>query len=503
MLRLVFCPASAFGVIALLGGCSLDGRAVGVKDGAGAESGATGLGGAGGSSAGSAGLNAGSGGLNTGGVAGDSGVTGNGAGAEGIAGAAGLAGGGGTTSGGGDAGSSSMGGSVGGDAGPDEPQLPSCAAQALTGLGSAAATTTAAGDGAFSLACGVGNSDDASIYWVAPEAGYYSIDTFGSSFDTVLGVVSASCDGTELACNDDGGAEAPQSEIVREFAAGEEVVFVVDGKSGSFGDAVVNTHAVTCPAIDTKRQALPLAATTLDGTDDHGGACGGDGQLEKTFRWQAPAGGLYRFTASADALALALYVERGPRCGGELLGCNAGGFSGAATVVRRLSEGDVVTLIVEGTDGPGNFELNVEDISANACPDQPEIILFDDTVDSGVLNAGDPSVLTGSCVPARQRILPGGEFDLPEHAYPLTIEDAFCNVVISADGPVAVYVLDGLSCGGSELYCQTFEAPDFEVVSPSFGDIGVGPQSFVVVVESSSPVTNDISYTLDFLCAIP
>jgi hypothetical protein len=476
--------------IALSTACGLDGRAVGVSGQGGGGNG-SGLGGTTNASlSGAGGQGAGAGGDMTGSVAG----------ANGLAGTAGTGGGsGGTESG---VGGSNPGGGTGNpDAGPDvppDPELPACAAQSLVGLGSASVSTTAAGAGQFTLSCGAGSSDDAGIYWVAPEAGYYSIDTFGSSFDTVLGVVSAACDGTELACNDNGG-EAPQSELVRQFAVGEGVVLVVDGNSGGFGDAVVNARAVTCPAIDTERQVLPLASTTLDGESVHEGACGSTGQLEKTFRWKAPSSGLFRFTVSSDEMSPALYVERGPRCGGELLGCNAGGFGSPATVVRRLNEADLVTLIVEGTDAAGSFELNVEDISENTCPDQPPPVLFDDISETGVLAAGDPSVLTGSCAPARQRIVPGGEFDLPEHAYPLTVDAVFCNVGISADGPVAVYVLEGLVCGGRELFCQTFEAPDFEGLTPALDG---GPSDYVVVVESISPVTGDVSYTLDYLCAL-
>jgi hypothetical protein len=488
MRRTSFCLLVA---IALSTACGLDGRAVGVPAQGGAENGPGGTTGA--ALSGAGGQSSGAGGDMTSSVAG----------ANGLAGAGGVdPGGTGGTMESGVGGSNPGGGTGTPDAGPDippDPELPACAAQFLPGLGSASVSTTAAGAGQFTLSCGAGSSDDASIYWVAPEAGYYSIDTFGSSFDTVLGVVSAACDGTELACNDDGG-EAPRSELVRQFGAGEGVVLVVDGKSGGFGDAFVNTHAVTCPAIDTERQVLPLVSTTLDGDNAHDGACGGDGQLEKTFRWKAPSSGLFRFTVSSDDMSPALYVERGPRCGGELLGCNSGGFGSPATVVRRLNEADLVTLIVEGTDAAGSFELNVEDISENACPDHPPPVLFDDISETGVLTAGDPSVLTGSCAPARQRILPGGEFDLPEHAYPLTVDAVFCNVGISADGPVAVYVLEDLVCGGKELFCQIFEAPDFEGLSPALDG---GPSDYVVVVESISPVTNEaVSYTLDYLCAL-
>ncbi len=58
--------------------------------------------------------------------------------------------------------------------------------------------------------CGYGgdqgeNSPDASFVWTAPATGWYQIDTCGSSFDTNLDVRDATCEGAELACNEDSG----------------------------------------------------------------------------------------------------------------------------------------------------------------------------------------------------------------------------------------------------------------------------------------------------------
>lgn len=472
--------------------CSVDGRVPDALPGGGSSGAAGQTGMAGNSALAGAGSSAAGAGGASAGAAGDSGNPGGSPSFTG-AGAGGLAGTGGSESQAGSTGAPDAGGSV-------EPELPSCASQYLRDLGSASATTTASGTGDFTLSCGAGSSDDVGVYWIAPEAGFYSFDTVGSDFDNTLGLVAPSCDGTELACN--GATATPlASEVIRELSAGEAVVLVVDGKSGSFGNAVVNSHAVTCPVIDTRRQVFPVAATTEDGTNDHDGACGGNGQLEKTFRYEAPSAGLFRFTASSDAISPALYVERGPRCGGELLGCNAGGLASPATVVRRLEQGELVSLTVEGIDAAGSFVLDVEDISASSCPSEPDLSPFDEI--SAVLVPGDPSVLTGSCAPARQRVVPGGEFDLPEHAYPLTIDGASCRVIITADGPVAVYVLDGLTCGGPELTCQNVESSaEGELVELNLGNLSGPEASYVVVVESTTPVFGEVAYTLSFLCAI-
>jgi hypothetical protein len=491
--RRVVCLTAAVGAAALGSSCALDGRAVGVRGSSGAAgSGGDGQGGTEATTAGSGGSD-GLAGAGRGGSTMSGSVGGN----DGLAGAGGSAAGeGGTDQG------------AGGTAEPDggtvvEPELPSCASQRITGLGSAAATTTAGGEGQFTLSCAPGAADDVGIFWVAPEAGYYSIDTFGSSFDTALAVLSDDCT-AELECNDDVGGEI-RSELVREFAAGEAVVFAVDGASGSFGDVVVTTHAVTCPVLDLNRQSPPVATTTLDGTNEHSGACGGLGQnqREKAFRWKSPSAGLFRFTASTEAgnFLPALYLERGARCGGELIGCNTGGLASPATVVARLAESEVVTLIVDGRAGSGDVELNVEDLSGELCPNQPGFNPFDDV--SGVLTGGDPSVLTGSCVPARQSVLPGGEFDLPEHSYPITIDGASCDVLITADAPVAIYVHEGLECGGRELVCQEVDdASQGEFVQANLGNLTGPSVDYVVTVEATNPNGPPVNYTLSFLCAV-
>jgi len=71
---------------------------------------------------------------------------------------------------------------------------------------------------------------------IAPEAGYYLIDTAGSDADTVLFVLDDSCSGTELGCDDDTGGDDAQ--LTLELFAGQAVVVVVeqraDGPPGGY-----------------------------------------------------------------------------------------------------------------------------------------------------------------------------------------------------------------------------------------------------------------------------
>jgi lysophospholipid acyltransferase (LPLAT)-like uncharacterized protein len=77
--------------------------------------------------------------------------------------------------------------------------------------------------------------------FTAPLSGAYSIDTFGSGFDTFLYVLDGGCSGGRLDCNNDTGARAESALSVR-LSAGQTVAIVVDGYNGDVGDYVLNIH---------------------------------------------------------------------------------------------------------------------------------------------------------------------------------------------------------------------------------------------------------------------
>ncbi|AGP35307.1 hypothetical protein SCE1572_12735 [Sorangium cellulosum So0157-2] len=94
------------------------------------------------------------------------------------------------------------------------------------------AGTTAGGHDVAEASCGGSDAPDVAYSFTAPEAGTYTIDTFGSEFDTVLAVFDGSCEGEELACNDDVALEdwyEPVSELEVSLEAGQTIVIVVDG----------------------------------------------------------------------------------------------------------------------------------------------------------------------------------------------------------------------------------------------------------------------------------
>ncbi|MEM7157119.1 MAG: hypothetical protein AAF799_29975 [Myxococcota bacterium] len=94
--------------------------------------------------------------------------------------------------------------------------------------------------------CAAGGSADRVLLFTATDAGDYAFDTNGSDYDTAL-TAFASCDpGSQLACDDDGGT-GTDSRIVVDLAAGQSVLIVVDGWSGSTGDWILNIEPPSLP----------------------------------------------------------------------------------------------------------------------------------------------------------------------------------------------------------------------------------------------------------------
>lgn len=100
-------------------------------------------------------------------------------------------------------------------------------------------TTSSAGNDWTPQQCAFSTANDIMHRFIAPATGTYRINTFNTSWDTVLTAWDG-CppDGMEIACNDD--ASGLQSEIVVSLNAGELLLIVVDGYSSNSGPYTLN-----------------------------------------------------------------------------------------------------------------------------------------------------------------------------------------------------------------------------------------------------------------------
>lgn len=367
----------------------------------------------------------------------------------------------------------------------------SCAGQDLEDT--ASGTTADAGDD-FSASCGSGRSPDVAYRFVAPAAGYYSFDTLGSSFDTVLSLFS-SCTGRELGCNQDT-AGLPQSEVVVSLEKDEEVLVVVDGSVGDQGQYSLKVEPVSCPALDLTGQPFPVDLSTVGQQDNFQASCADAvAAPERTMRWVPDSDGLYRFSVTTSAFQPALSVFEGAKCGGALLQCNTNVASGyPAEVTRRLEAGEPVTMIVDAaTAESGPFTLNVEKLS-DACPVLP--VLTEDKAGVTIDDGAGTNLLSSSCEWAGNQY-GGTNQPFEEHIYPINIPaTGFTNCTYTIEnmsGSWVAYLLRGNDCGGEELECiSTFDGNVDASFSFSTEDAG----DYLIVIENIEPFPG-LSLTYD------
>lgn len=314
---------------------------------------------------------------------------------------------------------------------------------------------------AFDTSCGGGTSPDVVFEFTAPATTYYRVTTAGSSFDTTLAVRQASCDptATEYACNNDDGV-LPTSEVIVPIARNERVLVLVDGNSAQ-GDGQVLVERISCPA-DALSLDTPVNHTTVARPNDHTGACGGAGG-DHAYRFVPEADGMYSIRAikTASQTRVAVYVDAGPECGGQSLGCNAGA-DGRSEVVRFLQGGEPFTVWVDALDAAtdGGYTLAIEARPDSFCEGFTALAMgvnVDSIPETGAHQFS--TSCAGTSVWWNGRTDPAEVHEFPDRSFTFeTVEigpgcGGGCNVEITAHFPFAAEILDGTSCGGPVRAC--------------------------------------------------
>lgn len=350
------------------------------------------------------------------------------------------------------------------------------------GAAVAMADTAPAGDD-FTGSCGGAGSADVAYQWDAPYDGFFVLDTQGSDFDTVLYALDGACDGTAIACSDNGDGVA-YSQIIASFDASQRVVVVLDGNAGESGTAQLNINPVDCPAADVSDQLLPQDFSNVAGSNVHGGSCGGDGVPERAFRWTAPSDGLFRVRASSEDFTPAVYLETGPVCGGPLLGCNADGGIGRGEVVRALAAGAYVVVQVDSQGGTGDFTLDITEVTG-MCPASALDGAF-----SGIITDYD-DVMTSTC--GQDGYVDGPttvtqpDLTLSWMSPGMVGANSGCDLVVTTGFPASAALQEG-ACDGPESQCVTSTFDDAQMRHVSTVSVGhIPPTEFTLVVSPTSP----------------
>ncbi len=121
-----------------------------------------------------------------------------------------------------------------------------------------------------------GNAGGKSVWyaWTAPSSGTVSLNTFGSNFDTLLGVFTGTSVSqlTAIAANDDAGRGTLDSAVVFRATAGTTYMIAVDGYRGAAGSITLNLAETVAPANDNFANATVLSGTSVTWTGTNVGA---------------------------------------------------------------------------------------------------------------------------------------------------------------------------------------------------------------------------------------
>ncbi|MBI3785151.1 MAG: hypothetical protein HY270_17305 [Deltaproteobacteria bacterium] len=255
--------------------------------------------------------------------------------------------------------------------------------------------TTANANNGTGASCGQGGdlAPDVSYKWTAPTSGIYVIDTVGSTFDTLLYVRDAACNGVELACNDDitqGTFQASRVSI--SLTAGQSIVIVVDGFGSKSGRYRLRISGGSCPQDDLgSGLRIGVSGSTVGQANNSGGASCGEGGTnapEATFRWTAPASGTYVIDTVGSNFDTILYV-RDATCSGVELACDddsAGDQKSSVTL--NLTAGQTVVIAVDGfRASAGDYSLHIFGTGtthpSTKAPDDHTVLILDTTVAGG------------------------------------------------------------------------------------------------------------------------
>ena len=181
----------------------------------------------------------------------------------------------------------------------------------------------------------------------------YLVSLCGSDFDTTVSVYN-SCDGTEIACNDD--SCDMQSEVVISLTAGQTYLVRVAGYDGDMGSYSLNiSGSLPAPANDDCTNAIPLdlnvpyTGTTEAATGSGASSCSDLDNLDVWFSYSPIESGTYEISLCESQFDTTLSVY--DFCGGLELSCDEDSCGIQSIISMYLETGQTYLIRVAGYRG--------------------------------------------------------------------------------------------------------------------------------------------------------
>ncbi|MGB3613546.1 MAG: hypothetical protein WBA10_07095, partial [Elainellaceae cyanobacterium] len=208
--------------------------------------------------------------------------------------------------------------------------------------------------------------------WIAPDSGMVSLDTVGSTYDTVLAVYTGSSLSAlaEVASNDDDGPDS-HSAVTFEAIAGVTYQIAVDGFAASTGTVDLNLALVPNNDAFANRIALNGFNITTTGTNvgftreaqepDHAGASIGIDSA--WWSWRSPTSGLVSIDTFGSDFNTTLAVYTGTLDSSlvEVASNDDSGDNLLSAVAFNAVAGTTYQIAVDGfRASTGNIDLNLD-----------------------------------------------------------------------------------------------------------------------------------------------
>ena len=213
-------------------------------------------------------------------------------------------------------------------------------------------------------------------------AGALVVDTFGSSFDTVLAVYTGTCGSLAfVACNDNSDSN-PASRVSIPVSSGTTYYVLAGGLNGQTGNLVFHlAFSASALANDQCGGAIAISGSSYTNTQSTASAtstgdpvpsCATNFADGVWYKYTAPAPGgiLVDTLGSGFDTALAVYTGA---CGAlTLLACNDDfGAGGTSRVTNSVSAGTTYFILAGGSDGAfGNLNLHLTFVEGAPVNDQ-------------------------------------------------------------------------------------------------------------------------------------
>jgi subtilisin family serine protease len=228
-----------------------------------------------------------------------------------------------------------------------------------------------------------GNAGGHSLWfrWRAPRAGTMTLETRGSTIDTLLAVYTGSSVSslTQVASNDNVSVSDTTSKVTFPVTAGTTYRFAVDGKNGVTGYvSFTYSAALAAPANDNFASREPISGSSGTVYASNVGATSEAGEPDSEsfpqpksiwYRWTAPRSGLFSFDVNGSATGRVFDLYTGSSIASLVpAGVKVGGGRGGH-IYLVATAGVTYVIRLDDQFNPADWVLNWSDGVSAAGPD--------------------------------------------------------------------------------------------------------------------------------------